>query len=230
MRERLGRRKLRTLLLVSCGALFVSVGVAYATIPAADGTYTACVSRPAQSGTLKGLAAVGLLDVAVKPTCPSGTNQVTWNKQGQPGSAGPQGPPGEQGPAGTPGAQGPAGTPGQDGAQGPPGPDGAQGPPGQDGAQGPPGQDGAQGPQGATGAQGPAGPTNVVVRQGPLVFNAQSIATCDAGERATGGGGLSNGALRFSIPIPFGNGVTPTGWLATATPGSEVQAFVVCAS
>jgi hypothetical protein len=93
----------------------VVVGVGWASIPASDGTYTACVSRPAQSGTLKGVAAVGLLDTAVKTTCPSGANQVTWNKQGEPGPAGPQGPPGPAGPAGPPGDPGPAGPPGPQG-------------------------------------------------------------------------------------------------------------------
>jgi hypothetical protein len=217
MRERLGRRRLRTLLLVACGALFVSAGVAYATIPAADGTYTACVSQPVQSGKLKGVAAVGLLDTAVKPTCPSGTNQVTWNKQGQPGPAGPQGPPGPQGAAGPQGPQGPAGAPGAQGSAGTPGADGAPGP------------QGATGPQGP---QGPAGPTNLVVRVGSDGFS--SNADCNAGERATGGGGSvmsGPGGLSVSTPEPGIAGFTPTAWHVQAETGlSTVRAWVVCAS
>jgi collagen triple helix repeat protein len=210
MRERLGRRKPRALLLVGCAALFVSAGVAYATIPEANGTYTACVSKPVQSGTLKGVAAVGLLDTAVKPTCPSGTNQVTWNKQGQPGPAGPQGPPGAQGPAGP---QGPQGNPG------------AQGPQGAAGAQG------AQGPQGPQGTQGPAGPTNVAVRRGPILPGFSEV-SCNAGERATGGGGLvfGDGELFASFPLESGFPSTPTGWTAGTTGAGSVQAYVICAS
>ncbi len=214
MRERFSQRKLRTLLLVACGALFVSVGVAYATIPAADGTYTACVSKPVQSGQLKGVAAVGLLDTAVKPTCPSGTNQVTWNEHGQPGPAGPQGPPGPQGPAGP---QGPQGNPGP------------QGPQGATGAQG------AQGPQGTQGPQGPAGPTNLVVRQTGLSPPGGFIRSdCDPGERATGGGGRvitsTSGEFGLQASVPFPTVGTPTGWNVQGEPGTVVQAFVVCAS
>jgi hypothetical protein len=198
------RNKLLAGLLVVLVATVV-VGIGWASIPAANGTYTACVSAPAQSGTFKGVAAVGLLDVAVKPTCPSGTNQVTWNKQGQPGPAGPQGPPGSAGPAGPQGLQGEIG---------------------------PQGPQGETGPQGAQGQQGQAGPTNLVVRQGEDGFS--SAADCDAGERATGGGGrvLSGpGALRVSIPNPVSPGATPTGWYVEAeTLLATVRAWVVCAS
>jgi hypothetical protein len=83
------RRKLLVGVLVLVFGTVV-VGIGGASIPQ-GGTYTACVSRPAQSGSLKGVAAVGLLDPAVNPTCPSGSNQVTW---GQQGPAGPQGPSG----------------------------------------------------------------------------------------------------------------------------------------
>jgi hypothetical protein len=138
----------------------------------------------------KGVAAVGLLDTAVQPSCPSGATQVTWNEQGQPG------------PAGAPGAQGPVGPPGADGAQ------------------------------------GPAGPTNLVIREGPVSdISGTSLASCNAGERATGGGGVAFGAapgnngLRVSFPTPLVVGGTPTGWRVVGeSQDATVKAFVVCAS
>jgi hypothetical protein len=222
------RNKLLAGLLVLLVAT-VAVGIGWASIPAANGTYTACVSHPAQSGTFKGVAAVGLLDVAVKPTCPSGTNQVTWNKLGQPGPAGPQGPSGPQGPQGEPGPAGAAGPQGPQGETGPQGPQGLQGPAGADGAQGPAGADGAQGPQGATGAQGPAGPSGVAATQvrqtstnmpagaggGTPVF---AFVGCPAGTVLFGGGAnivttaLDRGKLFLAASHPAG-----LNWIATAT-------------
>jgi hypothetical protein len=110
---------------------------------------------------------------------------------------------------------------------GPPGPQGDTGP------QGPPG------PEGAQGLQGPAGPTNLVIREGPTSdFGGTSVASCNAGERATGGGGSAFGAvdpgdngLRVSFPTPLVVGGTPTGWRVVGeTPNTIVKAFVVCAS
>ena len=116
------------LTLAALGLVAILAGsVAWAAIPAADGTYTACVSPPVQSGTYKGVAAVGLLDTAVRPTCPAGTNQVTWNQQGQPGMAGTQGPPGSEGPVGPQGQEGPSGPQGPTGPEGPAGPAGPTG-------------------------------------------------------------------------------------------------------
>ena len=97
---------------------------------------------------------------------------------------------------------------------------------------------GARGPQGAQGAQGPAGAagaTNVTVRVGPEV-SAVSTASCNAGERAVGGGGVAPGvagALWDSSPTQASG--TPTSWNAQAidvTTGAAdtVQAYVVCAS
>jgi collagen triple helix repeat protein len=213
MRERLRRRKLLTLLLVACGALLVSAGVAYATIPDSSGQYHACVKN--QNGQ------VAIIDHTAGQNCKQNEQHVHWSQSGAPGPAGAQGPPGPQGPAGPQGPQG------ETGAQGP------QGPQGETGPQGPQGQTGPQGPQGP---QGPAGPTNVVVRVGVLSApGGSSQADCNAGERATGGGGLvaSGGAelgLRYSIPIPAGSGSTPTGWFVFGEPGTSVQAYVVCAS
>jgi hypothetical protein len=110
------------------------------------------------------------------------------------------------------------------------------GPPGPAGAQGEPGP---EGPTGPTGPQGPAGPTNLVIREGPTSdFGGTSVASCNAGERATGGGGSAFGAvdpgdngLRVSFPTPLVVGGTPTGWRVVGeTPNTIVKAFVVCAS
>lgn len=109
------------------------------------------------------------------------------------------------------------------------------GPPGPAGAQGEPGP---QGPTGPTGPQGPAGPTNLVIREGPTSDpGGTSVASCNAGERATGGGGsafgaaLGNNGFRVSFPTPLVVGGTPTGWrLVGEAPDTTVKAFVVCAS
>jgi hypothetical protein len=91
-------------------------------------------------------------------------------------------------------------------------------------------------PAGPQGPQGPAGATNVTVRVGPDV-SGTSTASCGAGERAVGGGGVAtgaDGALWASNPTP--NSGTPTGWEADAidtvagTLDDPVQAYVVCAS
>jgi len=97
---------------------------------------------------------------------------------------------------------------------------------------------GAKGATGATGPQGPAGAagaTKVVVRFGPVAVG-QSVASCQSGEVATGGGGEALEAetwLWFTGPVQ-GNGQVPTSWEANATDASNtdtsVQAYVICAS
>jgi len=100
---------------------------------------------------------------------------------------------------------------------------------------GPRGPQGAQGAQGAPGAPGAAGATNVTVRLGPEVAGL-STASCNPGERATGGGGIAtgpDGALWDSSPTQATG--TPTSWdaqaidVTTSTPDT-VQAYVVCAA
>jgi collagen triple helix repeat protein len=122
----------------------------------------------------------------------------------------------------------------QVGPPGAPGPAGPPGPPGPAGPQGPQGPAGPQGPQGDPGPQGPPGPTNVVVRLGPISTpGADSTANCQAGERATGGGGVvfvTSVGLRTSIPFPNVPGATPTAWIVLGEAAAPVQAYVVCAS
>src|SRR6266699_2428536 len=78
--------------------LLVATG-AGASIPGANGVYTACVSPPAPSGPAKGVAVVTLLDTTVSATCPSGTSLVNWS---QTGPQGPKGDKGDQGPQAIP--------------------------------------------------------------------------------------------------------------------------------
>jgi hypothetical protein len=251
MKERLSRRGRWTLLLAACGALLVSAGVAYATIPDSSGQFHACVTSNGQ---------VTIIDHDAFQNCKLGTKHVHWSSSGTPGPAGPPGPPGPAGPAGPPGPAGPAGPPGPAGPAGPAGPPGDQGetgpqgpagpqgemgpagPPGPQGEMGPAGPSGPvgpQGPQGATGPagpagpagpQGPPGPTSTIVRTG-FPSGGVSQANCAVGEVATGGGGtvLAGGSsLAESRPFPLVG--QPTGWTARADPvGALVTAYVVCA-
>lgn len=91
----------------------LSWGEAEATIPDANGVYTACFTP--------GWAYIRVIDTAVTTACRSGEKKISWNKQGP------------KGPAGLTGAMGPAGAqglPGATGAVGPAGPIGATGPAG----------------------------------------------------------------------------------------------------
>ena len=90
---------------------------------------------------------------------------------------------------------------------------------------------GPRGPQGAAGPQGPAGATHVTVREGSATTGT-STASCNPGERATGGGAFaSDGFIYDSSPTQISG--TPTSWQAQASDGNaatEVQAWVICAS
>lgn len=120
------------------------------------------------------------------------------------------------------------------------------------GATGPAGATGPTGATGATGATGPAGATNVVMRRSsPVTVPADSFASasvsCQAGERATGGGVFSEENVLYvqvtsSYPLPnptthpsTGDGLTPTGWRIWVRNdhGSQnyhVEAYVICAA
>ena len=88
---------------VAALVLVLAGGVAYATIPAANGTITGCYAR--SGGTLR------VIDPSAT-NCKQGETQITWSQSGEPGpcwtprtsrsagSAGPAGPQGETGPAG----------------------------------------------------------------------------------------------------------------------------------
>jgi Collagen triple helix repeat (20 copies) len=108
------------------------------------------------------------------------------------------------------------------GPQGPAGPEGAAGARGAEGATG---ARGAEGPPGPQGPQGPAGPTNLTVRTGPQGAGT-STASCNPGEVAVGGGGLSQGGS-LTTSIPEGSG--PTSWFVEGS-GLNVAAVVICAA
>ena len=159
-------------LAAAAGALAATAlagGVAWATIPTANGVINACyrVSEDDQKGQVR--------VVSDPAACRNNEAPISWNRTGPQGQPGPQGEQGLQGPKGDTGAPGP---PGADGQQGPKGDTGAQGPKGDtgaDGAQGPPGPpgqagaDGAQGPPGATGPPGPPGSATFTARINNMV-------------------------------------------------------------
>jgi len=114
------------------------------------------------------------------------------------------------------------------------------GKPGPQGPQGAPGAQGAQGSPGSPGSPGAPGATNVVVRTGSQEFG--SVAFCEPGEVAVGGGGSTpepEQLLWGSLPVnEFGEtsepGETAVGWFAGGETASgeerETTAYVLCAS
>jgi hypothetical protein len=154
--------------------------------------------------------------------------------KGKPGPTGPTGPTGPAGGgtgAGPTGPTGPTGTAGSSGGPGPTGPTGAQG------------SAGSVGPTGAQGNIGPTGPAGSsslsVKRFGPARVGAgqlESIAECNPGEHATGGG-FSIQALEMTnsfVSEPYAPNafLPPRGWLVRGTgnsqASSQLAAYVVC--
>jgi collagen triple helix repeat protein len=214
MRKRLRGQRRWTLLLVVCGALLVSAGVAYATIPDSSGQYHACV--------LSGQGQVRIIDHDAGQNCKQNEQHVHWSQVGPPGAPGPAGP---QGPAGPAGPQGPAGPAGP---QGPAGPAGPQGPQGPQGPAGPPGSSGVSGYEIVTGESG-FGPESLKL----------AFAQCPAGKSLLGGGATTQSTfptadmdLRQSGPQ---GGNSTTTWFASAnnnTPGNvwNLTASAICAT
>jgi hypothetical protein len=103
---------------------------------------------------------------------------------------------------------------------------------------------GPQGVQGPPGSKGDAGATSLKVRA--ATASGEVTASCEPGERATGGGAHSvNGAVVASAPVADPNaifvstgitfqGYTPTSWTAAAKDAgglpTDVTAWVVCAA
>jgi hypothetical protein len=121
------------------------------------------------------------------------------------------------------------------------GPRGLRGLTGATGATGPKGDKGDKGDTGASGA------TNVVVRTGAVTVlpensNTTATASCQPGERATGGGwfmppGTSSIETHVRDFGPTPETGTPTGWQALVlnqaggqTTNQNIQIFVVCAA
>lgn len=81
------------------GAMVVLAGTAWAAIPGAGGTISACYTKI--GGVLR------VIDAEAGKACTALENPISWNQQGRQGEAGSQGPQGEPGPQGP---EGPAGT------------------------------------------------------------------------------------------------------------------------
>jgi collagen triple helix repeat protein len=107
-------------------------GVAWATIPSADGVIHGCYQKSdGQLRVVDGGAACRASELALSwnQTGPQGLQGPKGDK-GDTGATGPQGPPGAQGPQGEKGetgSTGPQGVTGDTGPQGPPGPQGPSG-------------------------------------------------------------------------------------------------------
>jgi len=118
-RKRLSRGSITVLAVI---AVFgTMIGIAYAQIPAQDGTISTCFTK--STGSIR------VIDASVT-NCKAGETSLTWNQQGNTGPQGPTVPTGPQGAAGAQGPQGATGATGATGAQGPQGATGPQGAPG----------------------------------------------------------------------------------------------------
>lgn len=211
---------------VGAVALTAMGGVAWAAIPAADGTVRGCYA--VSNGLLLGIphskGDVRVVDSG--ESCRSYETLITWSQRGpkgDTGSTGPTGPIGPIGAQGVAGPVGPVGPAGSTGATGPSGPAGSAGPAGGTGLAGPAGPIGPQGPAGAAGglsgyqvvtATGGGSeqfdPGNFAPRQG-------ATATCPNGKLAVSGTlrGFDHGlagtepavfAVVASGPLPGGSG------------------------
>lgn len=142
---------------VGAVALTAMGGVAWAAIPAADGTIKGCYA--VSNGLLLGIphskGDVRVVDSG--ESCRSYETLITWNQRGPKGDTGSTGPIGPIGPVGPIGPQGVAGAAGPAGPAGATGATGATGPSGPAGSAGPAGATGLTGPVGPIGPQGPAG-------------------------------------------------------------------------
>jgi Collagen triple helix repeat (20 copies) len=111
------RHRVATAVVVAVAALAVG-GIAYATIPAADGTISGCYDT--KTGALR-VYDTGSTKI---PGCSSKEAALTWSQTGPQGPTGARGATGAQGPTGAQGATGPQGPTGAHGATGPQGPAG----------------------------------------------------------------------------------------------------------
>lgn len=106
-----GRSRKRPVALISAafGLAAVTGGIAYASIPDASHTFTACM--------LKNVGTLRLIDTSLSAGNPLGhctaiETQISWNATAQQGLPGVAGPPGPKGDAGPQGPEGPKGDPG----------------------------------------------------------------------------------------------------------------------
>jgi Collagen triple helix repeat (20 copies) len=221
-------RRVSVLIGVVVGALAVTLagGIAWATIPGADGVIHGCYK--AQNGQLR------LVDpssqskhAAHHSDCRPSELSIDWNQQGPQGI---QGPPGPKGDKGDPGIQGPPGPPGPKGDKGDPGIQGPPGPPGPKGDKGDPGIQGPPGPSGLSGLVVVTSPTQVVA----LFDFGHAEATCPAGKTLIGGGGRLGGpnsdAGYLEMSYPLGNTWSVRAHNTGPFIDEPLNAYAICAT
>lgn len=118
----LGGRVLRPAVLLGAAATLAAIGIAFAAIPASDGTISGCYKK--SGGSFR------VIDSQAGTTCAATENPISFSQRGPTGPKGANGPKGPTGPAGVPGPTGPKGTAGAKGAAGARGPTGPTGPSG----------------------------------------------------------------------------------------------------
>jgi hypothetical protein len=141
MDRALARRWL-ALFVVAAGAVVICAGIAFGTVPGANGVIHACYRKDKKDDDDKS-GQVRIVDSA--RDCRKNEIHISWNE------VGPTGPRGRRGDTGATGERGATGTTGERGATG------ATGATGERGATGAAGETGAKGATGETGATGPAG-------------------------------------------------------------------------
>lgn len=191
---------------VVCGgatALIAAGTFAWAAIPAADGTITACYGKVGDS-----------LRVVDSPAgCKSNETVLTWSQQGVPGPIGPQGLQGPQGPQGPQGLQGETGATGATGATGPTGPQGPEGPQGPAGTSSRGGQVGLNGGSTTHCGRVELGSTLVTIDETSILHvEGQVVASATVGGRHVAleagltfpGGGFIGALGSVQVPVPAG--------------------------
>ena len=227
----------RVVFLTMLAALVTAGGVAYASIPASNGTLNGCYRTAGgdNQGQLR------IVDSA--SSCRSNETSLTFNQQGVAGPAGPTGPAGPAGPAGPTGSTGATGATGAQGATGATGDKGAIGPSGPQGLKGDTGATGATGPTGATGQTGATGPTGGSGLSGVEYITAQvdvgsntaesAIASCTGTKHVIGGGFSAERDIDVHYSQPF---LSNTAWMVTGNrpislPGpATLTAYAICAN
>ena len=185
----LGRRT-RRIAVAAGAALAVSAGAAYAAGSNTDVIYACKLNH---AGTIR------LIDPShsgLAGKCTRAETQISWNRQGPAGAAGPAG---QQGLKGDTGLQGPKG---DTGLQGPKGDTGPQGPKGDTGPQGAPGAPGTNGLAGIhiISASTQSGPNTVV----------NGVLNCPAGQIAIGGGFTTVAPGAPPVPGAYVSSSAPT--------------------
>jgi hypothetical protein len=210
----LSRRWKLLLALTTGAAVFGVVSAVQAAIPDASGVINGCYQK--NVGNLR------VIDAGAGQNCRPSEIAIRWSQTG------PQGP---QGPAGPPGPKGDTGATGPAGPQGPAGP------------AGPKGDTGATGPQGPPGVSNYEIVTNNLTNQS-LAAGGETIqaASCPAGKKLLGGGGLIRGAtgrwlVGSSGPASNTADPDPTTWTvawenisASTITAANQEVYAICAT